>query len=478
MGESKDFLLAGIGNFFAKRFPRNDRPLKLVLGLSGGSDSMALWHLLMKLGTHCRFIDLTCVHVDHGWREESGRQALSLQRNCEKIGQDLRVFSIQPFAPRGNLEAHWRQQRLEIFQKVVEDVSAEALVLAHHAGDRIEGMLKRIFEGCELAQLRALVPDKRIGALRILRPLLHTEKSALVDWLKPRNIEFVSDSSNLDPRFWRGFVRTSLLHQVQAALGKELQGALCRLADFSEELSETLDDWWQNLAGQAVQGFLGTWIPLPENCPPLVLRHALRKTAESLHSNLPIEAAHRIAVAVENQRRNARVDFCNLQVIIEGKDLFFLSKLGKGPRSEVTALQHITQPGNFKIGCWHVLARRATNSEIATFSRRSSIGWQDLWSGAFETLAFGNSCSLALPRPGMHLENRRQSIFSWWGKGEVPSFLRSQVPVVLGKRGVAQQWLRKCAQSESLPREGNQAVQAWHLRFESKVTDLGGTSAS
>ena len=152
---------------------------------------------------------------------ESSAEAQELQRRLLSSGLQLQIFELNRGEFSGNLEAHCRAKRLEIFTKVASESKAAALVLAHHFDDRVEGALKRFFEGSEIAQLHsAPLADTTVGGLRILRPLLCVKKGQIIDWLLKRKVPFFSDQTNTDPKLWRGFVRTWLLPNVQKALQK------------------------------------------------------------------------------------------------------------------------------------------------------------------------------------------------------------------------------------------------------------------
>ncbi len=166
----KDQLLLGVRKFLETRL----LPAKpVLLGYSGGPDSKALLYLLME----CRrffALDLHLVHVDHGWREESGEEALEIQAEADRLGLPLYRKRLEEgdFSP-GNLEEQGRNHRLQFFSKLYNELNCQALVLGHHACDQAEVVLKRVFEGASLFHLGGLVSDSQLCGMRIWRRAAH-----------------------------------------------------------------------------------------------------------------------------------------------------------------------------------------------------------------------------------------------------------------------------------------------------------------
>ncbi len=449
--ESGD-LLGHIERFFTAHFKDVSRPLRLVCGLSGGSDSMALFHLLKELAA-LRPLDLTFVHIDHRWRKESGEQAELLKKMCAQhkmryVGHELPV----PQSSK-NLEALWRDGRLRIFHQVVKERNASALVLAHHAGDCVETMLKRIFEGAELSQLGAMDGEVYIGPMRIMRPFLTLEKKQLKKWLAIRHLTHFEDPTNGDPKLWRGFVRTQLFSSVQGALGKEIDAPLMRLWRYAKELDKMLDSQLMMSSLPHQFGITGIWSEIPNTTSALLLRHFFRKRAESFESHLPHRAAERLVDAALAKKSNCTVEFGTCRALVWKNLVFFQSLLAKSDDE----ILRLTDGKEHSIGIWRVRASKVPH-HLAGISER---GWKCVWKGQFTAILKSSSPMLSLPKKGLKLRGKSATLATWWSKNCVPPPLRSCVPVAMENGEVIDEWLSESARLQ----ETSGDCDDWILNF-------------
>lgn len=216
--------------------------LPVLLGLSGGPDSLLLFHVLLAIKGKTP-LQMGVAHVDHGWREESGAEAEALKRLVEEHGLPFHLCTLDPQTLKGNLEAACRQKRLGFFGKLCLEHGYQAVLLGHHADDQAETVLKRIFEGANLTALSGLSSVACLDGLVVWRPLLEMRKKGILDWLKKRGLIAFDDKTNLDPKFLRSRMRTSLIPALCGLFGKEIGPPLAKLAKESAELSEFLNSY-------------------------------------------------------------------------------------------------------------------------------------------------------------------------------------------------------------------------------------------
>ncbi|MDD3573196.1 MAG: tRNA lysidine(34) synthetase TilS, partial [Eubacteriales bacterium] len=129
-------------------------PDRVLLGLSGGADSLALLFILLEIGKEQGF-SLDCVHVNHHLRDESDAEAEWLASLMNKLAVPLKVMDAKVPAG-GNLEAQARQVRYEAFQHAMSLTHTDVLALAHHANDQAETMLMRLMHGTGPTGLSAM----------------------------------------------------------------------------------------------------------------------------------------------------------------------------------------------------------------------------------------------------------------------------------------------------------------------------------
>jgi tRNA(Ile)-lysidine synthase len=213
----------------------SDRP-RLLLGLSGGPDSMALFWLLLN-----EKYPFEVAHVDHGWRSESGEEAKKLASLCERTGIPFHLKKLEN-PPIKNREDEGRVARLAFFKQIVERQKLEGVFLAHQADDQAETVLKRVFEGASLSKLRGIVAKNELQGLMIYRPLIKIRKSEILSWLNEKKISYFYDMTNTDPRFLRGRLRETLIPLLSDHFGKEVGLNLCRLGESACELGTFLEE--------------------------------------------------------------------------------------------------------------------------------------------------------------------------------------------------------------------------------------------
>lgn len=208
-------------------------PGSVLLGLSGGADSLALMFLLQELQKEVAF-ELSCVHVNHHLRREADEEAAWLRSLLSGMSVPLLVKDVN--VPQGaSLEAQARQVRYTAFHQALMETGAQVLALAHHADDQAETMLMRLMHGTGPSGLCAM--GERNGNL--WRPLLLTPKALLIDFLKQRNQRWIEDATNSDLCILRNAVR----HRVTPEMERLSPGAMLRMAKTALLLRDEETAW-------------------------------------------------------------------------------------------------------------------------------------------------------------------------------------------------------------------------------------------
>ena len=180
----------------------------LAVGLSGGLDSVVLFH---ALAAQAGAFDLTlsALHVHHGLSPNADRWTDHCANLCEACRVPLRVVrvSIDPHDPRG-IESAARAARYDAY----EAEPADAVALAHHADDQAETVLLQLLRGAGLPGLAAMPGRRRLrsGAL-LLRPFLDLPRPVLLDYAVAHGLAWLEDESNADDRYPRNALRRHLI---------------------------------------------------------------------------------------------------------------------------------------------------------------------------------------------------------------------------------------------------------------------------
>jgi tRNA(Ile)-lysidine synthase len=207
---------------------------RVVVGVSGGADSIALLHVLLTLAPAFD-LRLHVVHVDHGLRPESARDADDVVALGARLGVPVDVARVT--VGGGSLEAAARVARHAALEAAAERLGARRIALGHTADDQAETLLMRLLEGTGVRGL-AGIPYVR-G--RIIRPLLDTRRTAVIALLARVGLPWLEDPSNADERFFRNRVRHSVLPRLAVDADGDVVDRLARLARGTREVLDALD---------------------------------------------------------------------------------------------------------------------------------------------------------------------------------------------------------------------------------------------
>jgi len=223
-------LLHQVRQALLDHFP-GDAGLCLVVGVSGGPDSLALLHLLTRLRAAFPLI-LHAVYVDHGLRP---REAAAEAERVRQAGRDWQVkVRLMSVATRElareekrSPEEAARILRYRALREVAGQEGADRIVVGHTADDQAEGILLRLLRGGNRRGLAGM----SVCRDDIFRPLLTVSRRDILAYLDRWGIDYCEDSSNADLRFTRNRVRHRLLPFLEEEFGPGVRSALRTAAD-------------------------------------------------------------------------------------------------------------------------------------------------------------------------------------------------------------------------------------------------------
>lgn len=222
----------------------------LLVGLSGGVDSVVLLHLVARLAPRQSWT-LSALHVHHGISPRADDWAAFCTRLCAALAIPLRIehVDIKPVRHMGT-EAAARQLRHEALARQPVDYVA----LAHHQDDQTETLLLQLLRGAGVRGLAAMPAVKQPAldgarAPALLRPLLEVSRAELAAYAAEHRLEWVEDESNADESYPRNFLR----HRVLPLLEQRFPGCRGALARSAAHFAEA-DALLEALARQDGQG--------------------------------------------------------------------------------------------------------------------------------------------------------------------------------------------------------------------------------
>ena len=205
----------------------------IVIGVSGGPDSMCLLHILNSLKKDYN-LNIICAHVNHGLRKESEKEAEFVKNFCKKNNIIFEYYIIQNYKNNKFSESEGRKKRYEFFDLLIEKYNANYLMTAHHGDDLIETILMRIVRGSNLKGFVGIPKIINKKDYQIIRPLLNLSKDDIINYIETENIEYVIDKSNEDEKYTRNRYRKHVL----PFLKKEDKSVHLKFLKFSEELEK------------------------------------------------------------------------------------------------------------------------------------------------------------------------------------------------------------------------------------------------
>lgn len=186
---------------------------RLLLGLSGGADSVALLRLmhgsrLYRAGA----LSVKCVHCNFSLRgAESDRDESFCRELCGQLGIPLQIVRFdthkEAASRKVSLEVACRDLRYDYFRTLINNEGWQRITVAHHLNDNAETLLLNLMRGSGINGLKGMLPDNG----EVFRPLLSICREEILEFLKAINQTYVTDSTNTDSDFRRNFIRNEVL---------------------------------------------------------------------------------------------------------------------------------------------------------------------------------------------------------------------------------------------------------------------------
>ena len=204
---------------------------KVVAGVSGGADSVALLQALHQLGIPC-----TVAHMNHQLRgDESEADERFVRELAGELNRPVVVKSVavRELAENSGLsiEMAARQARHDFFAEFEDSVIA----LAHHADDQAETFILKLARGAGSEGLGGMPCSQKIGQLRLIRPMLNIPREEILQWLEENHFGWREDASNADETFLRNRVRHTILPLLEKELNPNIRETIRRTMDILRE---------------------------------------------------------------------------------------------------------------------------------------------------------------------------------------------------------------------------------------------------
>ncbi|PIE80092.1 MAG: tRNA lysidine(34) synthetase TilS [Chloroflexi bacterium] len=258
----------------------------LVVGVSGGADSLALLHVLTQLVQPSR---LVVAHLNHQYRETAVAEMAFVSQVAGDWGCQFAAKTVDVAAAAAqhgtSVEEAGRTARYDFFGAVAQQYRTTYIFVGHHADDQAETVLMNLLRGTGLPGLRGMLPVTALtqgDAVQVLRPFLTINRRD-IDWYCSANrLTPVYDETNVDPSFFRNRIRQELLPLLES-YNSGIQRHLRQLAEMVRAdvavLDQLVADTWMEMVQEVDASEIvidrAAWMSLPVGLKRRVLRRAV-----------------------------------------------------------------------------------------------------------------------------------------------------------------------------------------------------------
>ena len=289
---------------------------KVVVGVSGGPDSICLLEVLYRLKSQLE-IELVVAHINHMLRGEEANEDekyvnnFCMERGIEVYSKRININEIAK-EQRMSTETAGREARYEFFRKVMKKTNSNKIATAHNANDQVETIFMRIMRGTGLEGLTG-IPVKRDSIY--IRPILFLQREEIEWYCEKNNLNPRIDKSNMERDYSRNKIRLDIIPYMKENFNSDVVKVINRMADTLKEDNELIES--------VIDEFFFKYCKVEKNyiiirsdivdCKSVIINRVIRRATSIISgSGYNIEAKHIVGVKKLLQLgTNKRVDLPN-----------------------------------------------------------------------------------------------------------------------------------------------------------------------
>lgn len=463
----------------------------VVIGVSGGPDSLALLHILRNLAPRLN-LTLIAAHLNHQLRgADADADAEFVQAVAQSwdIAAVIETQNVAALAAQRQLsiEEAARQVRYAFLWRLARQSGSAKIAVGHNADDQVETVLMHFLRGSGLLGLRGILPAINIAGLRLpsqdipaadeaaapllIRPLLDTPRAEIDAYCRQHQLTPRQDQTNLDTSYFRNRLRHELIPYLET-FNPNLRPVLRRTARVvtadAEFLQQQLQTVWPSLIQSESVAHLTFDLPAWQRLPLALQRSALRRAVEQLRRGLRDIGFDHIESAVEllaAGQTGTQVTLPQLLVLTIGYGSFTLASLDNPPQPDIPLIDcplRLNVPGETQLPAsrWRVVARLCPP--------QANIHPADPWEAFLDASAVDQPLSLRPRQPGdlfcpLGMPGRHKKINEFMINEKIPAGWRNQIPLlVAGQRVLWVCGYRPDDQAKVRP----DTKQILHIKFE------------
>lgn len=258
----------------------------VLVGVSGGADSVALLKSLISLKETLKIKKISVCHINHNLRDTAKRDEDFVRELCEKENIDFYIKSADIKKEKNRLkvseEEAGRIIRYEFFHKIKEETGAKKIATAHNLNDQVETFFIRLMRG---ASSDGLVSVKPMREDNVIRPLIETKREDIENYLKEINQDYVTDETNFTTDYLRNKIRLMLIPYLKENFSFSEQVVLNTI-DLLKKDSEYILNDVENILNMGIIKDKGVQFPLDAliNTHDAVLSRAVKTVLKNLYN--------------------------------------------------------------------------------------------------------------------------------------------------------------------------------------------------
>lgn len=327
---------------------------KIVLGVSGGPDSVCLLEILVKLTKKKKF-KLIIAHINYGLREkDSDKDEIFVRKLAEEYGLKVEVLNAKKYSPPPNpppkerermignhflkenrivySENELRDIRYNFFEEIKKENNFNLIAVAHNKDDQAETILMRLIRGSGLLGLRSMQAKNN----NIIRPLLDISRLEIINYLKENKLTYRTDKTNKENKYLRNKIRNKLIPLIErecnSKIKQTLAGAVSNIALDYDFILTSSEKYFKKInfnEDKNIYFFGVNWFLKIHRA---LQNQILRKIFFSLRGNLNnIENNHLVEILkiIKSQKNKSQVSELGGLKIERKGDIIYISVLSK-----------------------------------------------------------------------------------------------------------------------------------------------------
>ena len=307
---------------------------KIVVGVSGGPDSITLLDLLLKLkNQNIIKFDIVVCHINHMIREEATSDEEYVKEYCNKhnIERFVKRAEVEEIAKQNKMgtEETGRKIRYDFFYEILEKTKSNKIATAHNSNDNAETVLMNIIRGCGTSGLKGIEANNK----QLIRPLIECSRKEIEEYCKQNNLNPRIDKTNFENDYTRNKIRNMLIPYIQENFNPNIVEGINRLSSLSKQENDYLEKETQKAYISIVEEITNTSISLD-----LKKFNSLEKVIKSRVVLYTINELFKTRNGIEKKHIEDIIKLCSnnignkylipnkkMKILVKNKKIFFMA---------------------------------------------------------------------------------------------------------------------------------------------------------